>query len=343
LKFDTHRRFCYVQFASAAQAVAATQLNGTDVEGLKLNVKISNPQAKKKRDGATAEGREVYVWHLNFKIKKQEVQETFAQFGHIDRINFPTLKNGNNKGFCFVVYDTKESADAAVAEMDKKELWGLELHVEIANDRNETKPKIRSTLENASSPAPREAASGKAEAAPAAAPGAAVADAPAAAFKAAPFNERSLAILNLPDTVPDVRIRPLVEAYGFKKITLEPQHGGAVIEFTSVEGAGKAEIALQGLDFEGRKLRIGTVKDLRQQKGEWKAANSFVQPNRVNRPTAPRGGGRARGRTGFGARPAVPRATATTNGEAKSNNDFRNMILNKTPKEKEGSNDKMEE
>jgi hypothetical protein len=145
--------------------------------------------------------------------------------------------------------------------------------------------------------------------------------------------------LNLPDTVPDVRIKPLVEPYGFKKITLEPQHGGAVIEFTSVEGTGKAEIALQGLDFEGRRLRIGTVKDLRQQKGEWKAANSFVQPNRVQRPTA-RGGGRARGRTGFGARPAVPRAAASTNGEAKSNNDFRNMILKG---KNESSNDRMEE
>jgi RNA recognition motif-containing protein len=340
LKFDTHRRFCYVQFANAAQAVAATQLDSTDVEGLKLSVKISNPQAKKKRDGATAEGREVYVWHLNFKIKKQEVHETFSQFGHIDRINFPTLKNGNNKGFCFVVFDTKESADAAVAEMDKKELWGLELHVEIANDRNETKPKIRSTLENAASPAPHDATPGAAEVAPASKP---TSTTTTATFKAAPFNERSLAILNLPDTVPDVRIRPLVEPYGFKKITLEPQHGGAVIEFTSVEGAGKAEITLQGLDFEGRKLRVGTVKDLRQQKGEWKAANSFVQPNRVNRPTARGGGGRARGRTGFGARPAVPRAAATTNGEAKSNSDFRNMILNKGPKEDDKSNDRMEE
>lgn len=340
LKFDTHRRFCYVQFANAAQAVAATQLDGVDVEGLKLNVKISNPQAKKKRDGATSEGREVYVWHLNFKIKKQEVHEAFAQFGHIDRVNFPTLKNGNNKGFCFVVFDTKESANAAVAEMDKKDFWGLELHVEIANDRNETKPKIKSTLANATSPAPHEA---KTNVVSDAAPDAAVAAAPDAVFKAAPFNERSLAILNLPDTVPDVRIRPLVEPYGFKKITLEPQHGGAVIEFTSVEGTGKAEIALQGLGFEGRKLRIGTVKDLRQQKGEWKASNSFVQPNRVQRPTA-RGGGRARGRTGFGARPAVPRAAAPINGEAaKSNSDFRNMILNKGPKEAESRNDRMEE
>jgi RNA recognition motif-containing protein len=348
LKFDTHRRFCYVQYANAAQAVAAIQLDGTDVEGLKLNVKISNPQAKKKRDGATAEGREVYIWHLNFKIKKQEVHEAFSQFGHIDRINFPTLKNGNNKGFCFVVFDTKESADAAVAEMDKKDFWGLELHVEIANDRNETKPKIKSTLENATSPAPHDVTPGAAQDASTSAVPSAV---PAADFKAAPLNDRSIAILNLPDTVPDVRIRPLVEAYGFKKIKLEPQHGGATIEFTSVEGAGKAEIALQGLDFEGRKLRIGTVKDLRQQKGEWKAGNSFLQPNRVQRPAARGGGGgRARGRTGFGARPAVPRAAAPANGEAvKSNSDFRNMILNRAPKEEkeakeiEASNDKMEE
>ena len=82
-------------------------------------------------------------------------------------INFPTLKNGNNKGFCFVVYDTKESADAAVAGMDKKDLWGLELHVEIANDRNETKPKIKSTLENTGSPAPRDGSPVMTQAAPA--------------------------------------------------------------------------------------------------------------------------------------------------------------------------------
>ena len=335
-----------MQYANAAQAVAAIQLDGTDVEGLKLNVKISNPQAKKKRDGATAEGREVYVWHLNFKIKKQEVHEAFSQFGHIDRINFPTLKNGNNKGFCFVVFGTKESADAAVAEMDKKDFWGLELHVEIANDRNETKPKIKSTLENATSPAPRDVTPGAKDVSTAAVKS----TTGAADFKAAPYNDRSIAILNLPDTVPDVRIRPLVEAYGFKKIKLEPQHGGATIEFVTVEGAGKAEIALQGLDFEGRKLRIGTVRDLRQQKGEWKAGNSFLQPNRVQRPVARGGaGGRARGRTGFGARPAVPRAAAApANGEAvKSNSDFRNMILNQAPKEKEkgkeGGNDKMEE
>ncbi|KAF1833444.1 hypothetical protein BDW02DRAFT_379633 [Decorospora gaudefroyi] len=329
LKFDAHRRFCYVQFASAEEAIAATQLDNTDVEGFRLISKISDPHAKKKRDGATAEGREVYIWHLNFKVKEREIREAFSRFGKLERTKCPIIKStGNNRGFCYVVYESKESADAAVAEMHEKEFWGLKIMVEIANDRPGTKPKMQSVLENTGSQAPRKANPGQSE------------SVSEAAIKPASFMDRSIAILNLPDTVHDVRIKPLVEPYGFKRIKLEPNHGGAIIEFTTVEGAGKAQFALEGTDFEGRKLRIGTIQDLNRQKGEWKAGNSFIQPNRVNRPTAPRGGGRGRGRLGLGpGRPAIPKSAATTNGEAKSNADFRAQFLKEPTKDK----NKMEE
>ncbi|KAF1935937.1 hypothetical protein EJ02DRAFT_459929 [Clathrospora elynae] len=330
LKYDAHRRFCYVQFASAEDAVAATKFDGTNVEGLKLISKISNPNAKKKRDGATAEGREVYVWHLNFAMKEREIRETFAKFGKIERIKCPTIKSGNNKGFCYVVYETKESADTAVAEMHDKDFWGFQIKVQIASDQS-TKPKVQSTLENTGSPAPGEATPGQGDSA-----------LPEASVKPASFTERSIAILNLPDTVPDARIKPLVEPYGFKKIKLEPHHGGALIEFTTVEGAGKAQFALEGKEFEGRRLRIGTIQDLNRQKGEWKAGNSFVQPNRVNWPTAPRGGGRGRGKPGFG-RPAIPKGATTTNGEAKSNADFRAQFLKEPAKDTKKDTDGMEE
>jgi RNA recognition motif-containing protein len=328
LKFDTHRRFCYLQFDSPENAISATQLDQTDVEGLKLIARISDPNAKKKRDSATTEGREVYVWHLNFRIKQREVDEAFKPFGDIERIKMPIIKGlGNNRGYCFVTYKSKESAEAAVAEMDGKNFWGLDIKVQIASDRAETKPKVKSTLENEGTDA-REGTPGQAE---------------SASRPEGTIGSRSLAILNLSDTVPDIRIRPLVEPFGFRKITLEPSHGGAIIEFSAVEGAGKAEIALQGRDFEGRKLRIGTVKELKAQKGEWKAGNTFVQPNRVNRP-AVRGrsaGGRGRGKSGISVgRPSIPKSAVQANGEAKSNADFRAMIMKKGNAE---DGDKMEE
>ncbi|OAL52873.1 hypothetical protein IQ07DRAFT_344670 [Pyrenochaeta sp. DS3sAY3a] len=328
LKYDTHRRFCYVQYAKVEDAEAATQLDGELVEGLKIVSKISDPAAKKQRDGATAQGREIYIWNLNWKIKQAEIVEAFSKFGQIERSNCPTKYGGNNRGYCYVVYEDKEQANEAVAEMHGKELWGMKLNVEIASDRAANKPKTKSTFENReATPGPSETSKG-------------------AATQSASFTERSIAILNLPDTVSDVRLKPLVEKYGFKKIKLEPQHGGALIEFNTAEEAGKARFALENLEFEGRKLRIGTVQDLNKQKGEWKASSSFIQPTRVNRPAGQGGRGR---RPGFASgRPVIPRAADAPKSEAKSNADFRAMFL-KTPakepenKEKDNDDDKMEE
>jgi RNA recognition motif-containing protein len=336
LKFDTHRRFCYVQFANSNDAIAATKLDGTDQDGFKIIAKISNPEAKKKRDGATAEGRELYIWHLNFKCKKSEIQEAFEPFGKIERVNIPTRVGGNNKGFAYIVYETKEQAEAAVAEMNGKDFAGFELHVEIATDKD-AKPKIKSTIENTTSSVQREATPGQADTSM---------DTDAATGSK---GERTIAFLNLPDTVNDARLKTLLEPYTYKKITLMPQHGGALIEFGTVEQAGKAEFALQGKDFEGRKLRIGRGYELMKQKGEWKASNSFIQPTRVNRPTprgGARGGLRGRGKPGLGHRPSAPRKEApASNGEkAKSNDEFRAMLLRKKGSDdgEKSTEDKME-
>jgi RNA recognition motif-containing protein len=320
LKYNTHRRFCYVQFANSDDAIAASKLDSTEVDSYKLIAKISNPNAKKKRDGATAEGREVYVWHINFKCTVNEIQEAFESFGKIERVNIPTMKTGNNKGFGYIVYESKEDADAAVSAMNGKDFAGLELHAEIANDKN-AKPKIKSVIENVASPGERETTPGQAETA---------SDADTLGSK----GERTIAILNVPDTVNDARLKTLFEPFGYKKITLMPQHGGAMIEFASIDQAGKAEFALQGKDFEDRKLRIGRGYELLKQKGEWRASNNFIQPNRVNRPTTrggARGGSRGRGRPGLGHRPAAPRKTAAADevNEPKSNNDFRTLLLGK--------------
>jgi RNA recognition motif-containing protein len=325
LRYDAHRRFCYVQFASAGEAQAASKaLDGAEVEDLKLSAKISDPSAKKKREGATEEGREVYVRHFKFNFKEADIRDWFAKFGTIESIHLPTLtagpKKGNNKGFCFVVFPSKAEAEAAVAEMHGKDIEGFKLHCEIAKTKEQAKPKYRTELHNSGSPEVREPT-----------PGQANVETSQTAY--APVAERSIALLNVPDTVTDARLGTLVEPYGFKKITLLPQHSGAIVEFHEPAGVGKASLALEGYEIaEGRKIRVGTVAELKKMKAERKPSSGFLAPPRVNRPT-PRGGTllRGRGRPGLGHRAAAPKANENGKDgekkEVKSNEEFRAMLL----------------
>jgi RNA recognition motif-containing protein len=337
LKYATHRRFCYIQFSNPEEAIAATKLDGQDVEGHQMQAKISDPNAKKKRNGASEEGREIYVRHLSFNIKQPAVKEVFSKFGRIEKVNMPTLPSGhnkgNNKGFCFIAFTKKEDAEAAVAEMNGKKMWDYDLLVEIAKPKGEVNPKIKSERHNTGTPTPENSNALPVDGE----------EKPAFSGPTASPQERSFALLDLPDTVNDARIAALVEPYNYKKITLMPQHGGAIVEFTEVENVGKAMLALEGYEVApGRKIRTGTVKELKKMKGEYKPSNSFIQPTRVNRPVA-RGGTtlRGRGKPGLGFAPR----TTVQNGEkekkeVKSNADFRAMLLGGKNKDNDGDNDK---
>ncbi|KAF2729857.1 hypothetical protein EJ04DRAFT_58661 [Polyplosphaeria fusca] len=324
LKFASNRRFCYIQYTSAQAATAATGLDGVEVQGRKLIAKISAPDRKKARDDATAEGREVYVWGLDFKVQNKDLKDKFRKFGKIENVKMPKHdplgkgKSDRNKGFAYVVFAEKDHAEQAVAEMNGLSIHDREIKVQIAEHtkQSDSKPRHIAQLRNTESPGPERAASTPGE---------------ASEIPAQPVGLRSTALLDLPDTVNEHQIAKLVEPYGYKKITLMPKNGGATVEFTSVEAVGKANLALEGYEIiPGRKIRTGTVQELKEAKGEWRPKNNFIQPPQINRPTANRGGlrGRGRGKPGLGFHPGASRpAASSSTGAPKSNQDFRSMLL----------------
>lgn len=80
------------------------------------------------------------------------------------------------------------------------------------------------------------------------------------------IRKKTFAIYPIPDTVNDARLRALLEPYGsLRKLTLRPDHAGAIVEYESVADAGKASLALSGHEFEGNRLTVGTVPELKQQ------------------------------------------------------------------------------
>lgn len=108
LKYNTHRRFCYVQFKSASQADQAIKLDGTGVgEKMKLVVKKSDPGHKEGRKGPIYEGRELYVSNVDWSATEEEVSEIFRKYGTVERVRIPRNVGGKSKGTAFVVFATK--------------------------------------------------------------------------------------------------------------------------------------------------------------------------------------------------------------------------------------------
>lgn len=109
LKYNTHRRFCYIQFRSPSEAQAATELDGTEHDGLRLLAKLSDPAHKKARKGAVHEGREVYLANLDWSATEDEVKNIFSKYGTVEKVRIPRKLDGQSKGMGFVVFSSKVS------------------------------------------------------------------------------------------------------------------------------------------------------------------------------------------------------------------------------------------
>ena len=148
--------------------------------------------------------------------------------------------------------------------------------------------------------------------------------------KSIEIQSRTLALFNIPDTVNDARIRALTEPYGeLVKVSLRPNHQGAIIEYKHEASVGKASLALEGHEIApNRKLRTGTVSELNQQKADRhsdriqvgaaaKTANAQLQgPTAIRRPGRP--GTRRGGKGGLGIKRGgvgLSGSRATNNGE----------------------------
>lgn len=358
LKFNTHRRFCYVSFREAEAARRATELDGKELQGkFKLSVKYSDPARKKAREGATSEGREVKVANLPLDADEASIKEVFGKIGTVQTVR--VLKNmaGRSKGTGFVVYETKEQADQAVTELNGVKLKNNIVTVEPTKVTN-FKPQART----AASPSPKPDGEGDI-----AMEGSNERQDSSSKESREARDLRTFALLDIPDTVNDARVRALVEKHAgegatISKLVLRPDHGGAIVELADHASAGKAQLALDGAEIDNCKIRTGTVAELLKEKDavrsdridgpadkaagdgkkEPKKSAMMMPPPRVSRPVLggqrPKRGGFAG--LGFFPKAAVKNAATTegTNGTVstddakapvaqKSNAQFRDMFL----------------
>ena len=80
----------------------------------------------------------LYVGNLPWAVKDKELKDLFAKFGEVtEAIVISDKFSGRSKGFGFVTFAAKENADAAVAEMNGKEVEGRPIKVSEAKPMEE--------------------------------------------------------------------------------------------------------------------------------------------------------------------------------------------------------------
>ena len=86
--------------------------------------------------------KRTYVGNLPFSVTLEQLKEIFSKYGEIEEATIVTNKfSGRSKGFGFVEFKEDSAADAAISEMNNKEIEGREIVVKEAMPFDPDKPR----------------------------------------------------------------------------------------------------------------------------------------------------------------------------------------------------------
>ncbi len=78
----------------------------------------------------------IYVGNLSYSLDESELREAFAAFGEVSSVKvLMDRETGRSRGFGFVEMPNQTEAEAAVAEINGKEVGGRALRVNEARPR----------------------------------------------------------------------------------------------------------------------------------------------------------------------------------------------------------------
>ncbi len=80
----------------------------------------------------------IYVGNLSYSLSKSELQDAFAEFGEVSSAKILSdRETGRSRGFGFVEMPNQAEGEAAVAQLNGKDVGGRALRVNEARPREE--------------------------------------------------------------------------------------------------------------------------------------------------------------------------------------------------------------
>ena len=83
----------------------------------------------------------IYIGNLSYDVTQEDLNEVFAEYGAIKRVQLPTdRETGRPRGFGFVEMETEEEEQSAIDALDGAEWMGRVLKVNKAKPREDRRP-----------------------------------------------------------------------------------------------------------------------------------------------------------------------------------------------------------
>jgi len=80
----------------------------------------------------------IFVSNLNFKVKSEDLQNLFSQYGEVVSSKVITDKfSGRSRGFGFVEMKNDGDGEKAINELNQKDYEGRNISVSVAKPRTE--------------------------------------------------------------------------------------------------------------------------------------------------------------------------------------------------------------
>lgn len=84
----------------------------------------------------------LFVGNLSFKVTEDDLSAIFSDYGEVMEVRIINdRETGRPRGFGFVTMASKEEADKAIEGLNKREIEGRALTVNIARPREERSPR----------------------------------------------------------------------------------------------------------------------------------------------------------------------------------------------------------
>lgn len=123
------RGFGFITFADD-QSIESVLTSGPH----SVKNKIIDPRKAKSKLNANL--KKIFVGGVDSNMTEEELRDYFSRFGRVDGIELPFDKIRNRRReFCFIIFDTKEAADAACSE-SKQFIGGRDCDIKRAQPQN---------------------------------------------------------------------------------------------------------------------------------------------------------------------------------------------------------------